>query len=37
MEAFVIIPQLDPHAAARMITLGRTAIVNIIAIISFKK
>ena len=32
MEAFVIIPQLDTHAAARMITLGTTANVSIIAI-----
>ena len=27
--AFAIIPQLDTHAAARMITLGTTAIVSI--------
>ncbi len=32
MEAFAIIPQLDTHAAARMITLVTTAIVSIIAI-----
>ena len=31
MEAFAIIPQLDTHATARMITLGTTAIVRIIA------
>ena len=32
MEAFAIIPQLDTHAAARMITLGTTATVRLIAI-----
>ena len=32
MEAFAIIPQLDTHAAARMITLGTTAIVSIIVV-----
>ena len=30
MEAFAIIPQLGTHVAARMITLGTTAIVSII-------
>ena len=35
MEAFAIIPQLDTYAAARMITLGTTAIVSIIAIMYF--
>ena len=30
MEEFAKIPQLDTHAAARMITLGRTAIVSIL-------
>ena len=34
MEAFAIIPQLDTRAAARMITLGTTAIVSIIAIMN---
>ena len=33
MEAIATIPQLDTHVAARMITLGTTAIVSIIAII----
>ena len=33
MEAFAIIPQLDTHAAARIIILGTTAIVSIIAIV----
>ena len=28
MEAFAIIPQLDTHAAAKLITLGTTAIVS---------
>ena len=32
MEAFAIIPQLDTHAAARMITLGTPANVGSIAI-----
>ena len=36
MEAFVIIPQLDTHAAARMITLGTTAIVSIILLCTYK-
>ena len=31
MEAIAIIPKLDTHAAARMITLGTTAIVSVIA------
>ena len=30
MEAFAIIPQMDTHAAARIITLGTTAIVSIV-------
>ena len=33
MEAFAIIPQLDTHAAARMITLGTTAIVSILLLL----
>ena len=32
MEAIALIPQLDTHAAARMITLGTTAIVSRISI-----
>ena len=32
MEAIALIPQLDTHACARMITLGKTANVSIIAI-----
>jgi hypothetical protein len=31
MEAIAKIPQVDTHAAARMITLGTTAIVSVIA------
>ena len=31
MEAVAIISQVDTHAAARMITLGTTAIVGLIA------
>ena len=37
MEAIALILQLDTHAAARMITLGTTAIVNIIAIMYILK
>ena len=33
MEAFAIIPQLDTHAAARMITLGRTAVVSMLLLL----
>ena len=33
MEAFAVIPQLGTHAAARIIILGTTAIVSIIAIV----
>ena len=33
MEAFASIPQLDKHAAARMITLGATAIVSIVLLV----
>ena len=32
MEAIALIPQADTHAAARMITLGTTAIVGLFAI-----
>ena len=32
MEAIAIIPKVDTHAAARMITLGKTAIVGLFAI-----
>ena len=32
MEAIAKIPQVDTHAAARMVTLGTTAIVSFIAI-----
>ena len=32
MEAIAIIPKLDTHAAARMITLATIAIVSLIAI-----
>ena len=32
MEAFAEIPQVDIRAAARMITLGTTAIVSLIVI-----
>ena len=31
MEAIALIPQVDTRAAARMITLGTTAIVSLIA------
>ena len=31
MEAIALIPEVDTHAAARMITLGTTAIVSVIA------
>ena len=34
MEAIAKIPQVDTHAAARMVTLGITAIVSLIAITS---
>jgi len=37
MEAFATIPQLDIHATARMITLGTTAIVSIIAVMYIEK
>ena len=33
MEAFAIIPHLGTHAAARMITLGTTANVNIVLLL----
>ena len=36
MEAIAKIPQVDTHAAARMITLGATAIVSLIAIMHLK-
>ena len=36
MEAFAIIPQLDTHAAARVITLGTTAIVSCILLCTYK-
>ena len=37
MEEIAVIPEEDTHAAARLDTLGGTAIVNIIAIMySFK-
>ena len=32
MEEFAVIPEVDTYAAARLVTLGRTAKVNIIAI-----
>ena len=32
MEAIATIPQLDTHVAARMIILGTTAIVSIVAV-----
>ena len=37
MEAFAIIPQLGTHVAARMITLGTTAIDSVIAIMYILK
>ena len=35
MEASAKIPQVDTHAAARMITLGTTAIVSILLLSCF--
>ena len=32
MEAIALIPQVDTHAAARMNSLGTTAIVSLVAI-----
>ena len=37
MEAFAVIPQLGTHVAARMITLGTTAIDSVIAIMYILK